>query len=188
VAEQHKTDHTILYLDLPGLYQSKNLLTVLEVCSQLQARGWHIDHSHINKALRQVKKMTGLHGRWDIIHTDPLVVLDVGHNEDGMKQIVRQVELTDHHELHIIIGMVNDKDIDRALMQLPQTAHYYFTNAAIPRALRAATLQEKANAFGLQGQTYDNVNTALKEARSRADDRDLIIVCGSVFLVAEVMV
>jgi dihydrofolate synthase/folylpolyglutamate synthase len=188
VAEEHKTDHSVFHLDLPGLYQTKNLLAVLEVCSQLQALGWDIDHSHISKGLRQVKKLTGLHGRWDIIHTSPLIVLDVGHNEDGMKQIVRQIELTDHHELHIIIGMVNDKDIDRALMQLPVTANYYFTNAAIPRALDADALKEKANAFGLQGRTFKNVNDALKEARSAAGDRDLIIVCGSVFLVAEVLV
>jgi dihydrofolate synthase/folylpolyglutamate synthase len=188
VAEQHKTDHTFFHLDLPGLYQAKNLLTVLEVCSQLQERGWNIEPEHIRKALKQVKKLTGLHGRWDIIHTAPLVVLDVGHNEDGIKQIVRQIELTDHHELHIILGMVHDKDIDRALAQLPPTAYYYFTNAQIPRALNAQSLSEKADTFGLKGSVYPDVNAALKEAKSKADPRDLIIVCGSVFLVAEVMI
>lgn len=187
VAEEHKTDHFVYKLDLPGIYQAKNLLTVLECCSQLHAKKWVIPQADIRKALRQVKKLTGLHGRWDIIHEHPLVVLDVGHNEDGIKQIVRQVELTDHHELHIILGMVNDKEIDKALQHLPKTAHYYFTNAHIPRALDALSLQQKAEAYGLKGEVYDDVNIALKNAKTKAHKDDVIIICGSVFLVAEVL-
>ena len=186
VAEDHKTDHKVYHLDLPGLYQTKNLLTVLEVCSHLQQKGWEIGEAAIHKALQQVKKLTGLHGRWDIIHEHPLIVLDVGHNEDGIKQIVKQIELTDHHELHIILGMVNDKAIDNVLKLLPATAHYYFTQAQIPRALHAESLQQKAEATGLKGKKYLNVNIALKEAKDKAGKNDLIIVCGSVFLVAEV--
>ncbi len=186
VAENHQTDHYIYRLDLPGLYQTKNLLTVLEVCSQLVQKGWHIDEKHIQKALHQVKKLTGLHGRWDIIHEHPLIVLDVGHNEDGIKQILRQIELTDHHELHIVLGMVNDKEIDKVLELLPKTAHYYFTNAQIPRALDAESLRLKAKSLGLTGKNYPDVNTALEDAKIKADKNDLIIVCGSVFLVAEV--
>lgn len=186
VAENHQTDHYVYRLDLPGLYQIKNLLTVLQVCSQLVQKGWHIGERHIQKALQQVKKLTGLHGRWDIIHEHPLVVLDVGHNEDGIKQILRQIELTDHHELHIVLGMVNDKEIDKVLELLPITAYYYFTNAQIPRALPAATLLEKAAGYDLKGKHYPDVNTALEEAKLKADKNDLVIVCGSVFLVAEV--
>lgn len=186
VAENHQTDHYIYRLDLPGLYQTKNLLTVLEVCSQLVQKGWHIDERHIHKSLRQVKKLTGLHGRWDIIHEHPLIVLDVGHNEDGIKQILRQIELTDHHELHIVLGMVNDKEIDKVLELLPTTAHYYFTNAQIPRALDAESLRLKAKSLRLNGKNYPDVNTAVEEAKLKADKNDLVIVCGSVFLVAEV--
>lgn len=186
VSEKNKTDHRVYKLDLPGLYQTKNLLTVLEACSQLQQKGWNVDESDIHKALEQVKKLTGLHGRWDIIHEHPLIILDVGHNEDGIKQILKQIELTDHHELHIILGMVNDKEIDKVLEQLPKTAHYYFTQAAIPRALKAESLKQKAESLGLKGKIYVDVNTALKSAKDKAAKNDLIIVCGSIFLVAEV--
>jgi len=186
VAEDHKTDHKVYHLDLAGLYQIKNLLTALEACSQLQQKGWKIDETTIHKALLQVKRLTGLHGRWDIIHEHPLIVLDVGHNEDGIIQIVKQIELTDHHELHMILGMVNDKEIDNILKLLPKTAHYYFTQAQIPRALPAESLKQKAEAIGFKGKTYPDVNMALKEAKDKAGKDDLIIACGSVFLVGEV--
>ncbi len=186
IAEEHKTDHKVYHLDLPGLYQTKNILTVLEACSQLQRLGWNIDSAVIRKALQQVKKLTGLHGRWDVIHEHPLVVLDVGHNEDGIKQLLKQIELTDHHELHIILGMVNDKEIDKVLKLLPDTAHYYFTQAQIPRAIPAHDLYKKATIYKLNGNYYPDVNTALKEAKVKAHKNDLVIVCGSVFLVAEV--
>lgn len=186
LAEEHKTDHRVFRMDLAGIYQSKNLLTVLEACSVLQQKGWKISDENIYAALKEVKKITGLHGRWDIIHEHPLVILDVAHNEDGIKQVLKQVELTDHYHLHIILGMVNDKEIDKVLGLLPTSATYYFTQAQIPRALPGKNLSEKASGFGLQGKTYPNVNVALKMARSRAADNDLIIVCGSIFLVAEV--
>jgi len=186
VSEEHKTDHKVYHLDLAGLYQAKNILTVLEACSQLQQQGWNIDDAIIRKALQQVKKLTGLHGRWDVIHEHPLIILDVGHNEDGIKQILKQIELTDHHELHIVLGMVNDKEIDKVLKLLPGSANYYFTQAQIPRALPAAELYQKATSYQLKGEFYPDVNTAVKEAKLKAHKNDLVIVCGSVFLVAEV--
>lgn len=186
VAEAHKTDHKIYRLDLTGLYQIKNLLTVLEACSQLQT-AWHIDDIHIQKGLAQVKKLTGLYGRWEIIQEHPFVILDVGHNEDGIGQIIKQIELTDHHQVHIIFGTVNDKEIDTILKLLPKTGSFYFTQAPIPRALNAEILLEKALAIGLGGKTYPDVNTALQEAKENANKNDLIIVCGSVFLVADVI-
>jgi dihydrofolate synthase/folylpolyglutamate synthase len=152
----------------------------------LRQKGWKLDDAIVKKALRQAKKITGLHGRWDIIHRSPTVVLDVGHNEDGIKQLIEQVELTDHHELHLVIGFVRDKEVDKILSMLPKTAHYYFTQAQIPRALNAESLQEEAHEHGLKGKTYPDVNTALAEAKTSAGKNDLIIVCGSVFLVGEV--
>jgi dihydrofolate synthase / folylpolyglutamate synthase len=187
VAEEDKTDHPVYRLDLPGLYQVKNLLTVLEACSILQAQGWKISEEQVKIALQNVKKTTGLHGRWEVIHHHPDVILDVAHNEAGIRQLNEQLEITDHHELHIVIGMVNDKDIEKALAMLPKDAHYYFTQASIPRALDKEILLEKARAFGLKGHTHTDVNAALKAALARADARDLIVVCGSVFLVAEVV-
>jgi dihydrofolate synthase / folylpolyglutamate synthase len=186
VAEEQVTDHKVYHLDLPGIYQVKNLLTVLESCHQLKLAGWNLPDAVIHKTLRHVKKLTGLHGRWDIIHFFPTIVLDVAHNEDGVKQLVEQIELTDHRELHIILGFVKDKEIEKILSLLPQTAHYYFTQATIPRAIDAESLREKAAAHNLKGKNYKDVNTALANAKAKASKEDLIIVCGSVFLVGEV--
>src|SRR6187431_601437 len=186
VAEHGKTDHKKYHLDLPGIYQSKNLLTVLEACSVLNELSYKLDEDDIRHGLQKTKKITGLHGRWAIIHENPTIILDVGHNEDGIKQIVQQIELTKHHDLHIIIGMVKDKEIDTVLSLLPHSANYYFTQAHIPRALPAETLKEKAGEFNLKGKVIPDVNEAIKEARSKAHKDDLILVCGSVFLVGEV--
>ena len=186
IQEKNKTDHKEYHLDLPGIYQSKNLLTVLEACSVLSKLNYKIDEPVIKQALQRTKKITGLHGRWDIIHENPTIVLDVGHNEDGVKQIIQQIELTTHHDLHIIIGMVKDKEIDTVLSLLPHSANYYFTQAHIPRALPAETLREEAGKFSLKGRSVPDVNEAIKEARSKAHKDDLILVCGSVFLVGEV--
>jgi len=186
VAEEHNADHKVYHLDLSGLYQTKNLLTVLEACSQLQSKGYDIDHRAKLEGLKNSKTETGLHGRWEIIQHLPLVVLDVAHNEDGVKQVLEQVEITDHNELHVILGMVKDKEIDNVLKLFPKSAHYYFTQAQIPRALPTGILHNKAATWGLNGKSYPDVNTALNEARLKADPNDMILVCGSVFLVAEV--
>lgn len=186
VAERHQTDHQVYHLDLPGLYQVHNLLTVLEACAVLKDKGWSIDRKQIEAGLRHVKKTTGLHGRWELIHQHPSVILDVAHNEAGVKQLTAQLELTDFHTLHIVLGMVKDKAIEKVLALLPLSAHYYFTQASIPRALEAAELKVQAGKAGLKGAVYPDVNTALREAMATAKPSDLILVCGSVFLVAEV--
>jgi len=186
VSEQHKTDHQIYHLDLPGIYQVKNLLTVLEACSQLRQLGWNTGEENIQKALPEVKKITGLHGRWEIIHHKPDVVLDVAHNVDGIKQIAEQIEVTDYRQLHLIIGMVKDKEVEKVISLLPREADYYFTKAHIPRALPEDQLALKAKAIGLQGETFPDVNIALQAALAKAHKDDLILICGSVFLVGEV--
>jgi dihydrofolate synthase/folylpolyglutamate synthase len=182
LADERDTWH----LDLPGFYQTKNLLTVLEAVKQLQRKDWKITSEQVHKALKQVKRTTGLHGRWELIGQNPAVILDVGHNEDGFRQITAQLELTEHHQLHIVIGLVKDKEIGKVLAQLPKEAVYYFTRAQIPRALPQEQLAEKANVMGLEGHHYPDVNTALKAALHKADKRDLVLVCGSVFVVGEV--
>lgn len=186
VAESHHTDHKIYHLDLPGIYQTKNLLTVLEACSQLLQQGWKIDDKIIQQGLKHTKKLTGLRGRWEIIHTSPRVVLDVAHNADGIQQLVQQVEVTSHNQLHIIIGMVKDKDIEQVLALLPKNALYYFTKAQIPRALPEDELMENAEKLKLKGQSFSEVNDALTYVIQHAHADDLIIICGSVFLVGEV--
>ena len=186
VAEEHHTAHKIYHLDLPGIYQAKNLLTVLEACSLLQQQGWKLDDKVIHKGLQHTKKLTGLHGRWEIIDTSPLVVLDVAHNVDGIRQLVQQAEITEHNQLHIVIGMVKDKDIERVLALLPKNAAYYFTKAQIPRALPEDELMEIAEKIKLKGYAFPEVNNALEFALQHAHPDDLVIVCGSVFLVGEV--
>jgi dihydrofolate synthase / folylpolyglutamate synthase len=181
------TDERFTYhLDLPGFYQSKNCITVLEVIYHLQKAGWKITDEQVQQALRQVKKLTGLHGRWEVIHDHPVVVLDVGHNEDGIKQITAQLELSDYQHLHIVIGLVKDKEIEKVLSLLPKEATYYFTRAQIPRALPENELAARAQALGLNGHAYDDVNTALQQAMNKATRHDLVLVCGSVFVVGEV--
>jgi dihydrofolate synthase/folylpolyglutamate synthase len=186
VVDKKKDTHTLYELDLQGIYQTKNILAVLESIKQLQQQGWNIDEKQIQNGLRHTKKMTGLHGRWDIIHQQPMVVLDVGHNEDGIKQIAEQIEITDHDNLHIIIGLVKDKEADKVLSLLPKQATYYFTKAQIPRALPEEQLAAKGNNIGLTGHSYPDVNTALKNALAHAKKEDLVLVCGSVFVVGEV--
>jgi dihydrofolate synthase/folylpolyglutamate synthase len=186
IVDTHSDNHQQYQLDLPGIYQTKNLLTVLEAAHQLQLQGWKTDTATIQRALPHVKRLTGLHGRWEVIHQDPVVILDVGHNIDGIKEIQKQIELSDYHHLHIVIGMVKDKEIDAILALLPAHASYYFTQAQIPRALDAESLQLSAKHFDLNGNTYENVNIALQNALSHAHKDDMILVCGSVFLVGEV--
>jgi dihydrofolate synthase/folylpolyglutamate synthase len=186
VAKEHSADHKEYQLDLPGIYQAKNLLAVLEACQLLHTKGWHITDDIIHIALRKVKKLTGLHGRWEILHTQPLVVLDVAHNVDGIKQLLQQIELTDHHHLHIITGMVKDKEIEKVLALFPKEASYYFTKAHIPRAIDENELAEKAREFGLKSIPFSDVNFALYSAANKAGKKDLIVICGSVFLAGEV--
>jgi dihydrofolate synthase / folylpolyglutamate synthase len=185
--EERKTKNEFQYtLDLSGVYQTKNILTVLSSVRQLQEQGWKISEEHVQTALATSRQINGLHGRWEVIHEHPTVVMDVGHNEDGVKQIVSQLNESSYHQLHIIIGMVKDKEIDKVLALLPTTAQYYFTKAHIPRALPGDELQSKASAFDLKGKTFENANAAISTALQDAGKDDLILICGSVFLVGEV--
>jgi dihydrofolate synthase/folylpolyglutamate synthase len=177
-------------LDLNGIYQTKNLCTVLCAEGILIQQGFKIKKESEKFALANTKKITGLHGRWDVIAENPTVVLDVAHNEDGIKQVLQQTtsqqQKYTNKKLHFVLGMVKDKEVDKVLSLLPTDAIYYFTNAHIPRAISAKDLQTKAVAFNLTGEYFDDVNKAIIAAKQKAAATDLIIVCGSVFLVGEV--
>jgi dihydrofolate synthase/folylpolyglutamate synthase len=188
VADKRKNEHHVYTLDLPGVYQTKNIVTVLESVHQLQLKKWNIPQRSVTKALKQVKHLTGLHGRWEKIKDAPTVILDVAHNVDGIKQLAEQLELVSYNKLHMIIGFVKDKDVANILPLLPKTADYYFTKAQIPRALNEKDLATLAKQSGLKGKAFADVNTALKEALMHAANDDLILICGSVFLVSEVNV
>ncbi len=188
VANQHQNDHQLIDLDLNGVYQIKNCITVLETVHQLQEKGWTISHEQTKTALSKVKHLTGLKGRWDVVRINPLLVLDVAHNEDGIKQVLNQLSITDYKNLHIVLGMVKDKDITGVLSLLPKTAKYYFTKAAIPRAMTEDKLLSLANEVKITGKTFPEVNSAIQDALLHATKDDVILVCGSVFLVGEVEV
>ena len=177
---------TTYQLDLNGSYQAKNVQGVLGAISILQTKGWQISNQHILDGLSHVKKNTGLYGRWQMIGTNPTTVVDVAHNVAGIQTLLSQIKLVNHQQLHIVFGMVKDKDIDSVLALLPTQATYYFTQAQIERAIDATELQQKAAAHDLKGNTYQTVNAAIAAAKKQAQSTDLMVVCGSVFLVGEI--
>ncbi len=186
VSEITKDEKRNYKLDLNGIYQQKNLLTVLAAIDELNKAGFNLEKENTRSALASVKKITGLHGRWDVIQQEPMIALDVAHNEDGIKQLLHQISLCNYKNLHIVFGIVKDKDANKILSLLPKNALYYFTKAQIPRALPEDELAEKAKEYNLQGEKYIEVNEALKAALRKAIKEDLIVVCGSVFVVGEV--
>lgn len=176
-----------LQLDLTGTYQLKNVKTVLAAVDELRRQGFIISNEHIQTALRQVKTLTGLHGRWEVLSTNPLTICDTGHNPEGIKEVLKNIAATPHQHLHFVIGMVNDKDISKVLRMLPVDATYYFCRPDIPRGLEAENIKQQAAAFGLHGESYSNVKAALAAAQANAGNEDLVFVGGSTFVVAEVV-
>lgn len=171
--------------DLMGIYQQHNLVTVLATLKKLKAIGYDVA-AFATTAFKKAAKITGLHGRWQRLGLNPGVFADVAHNEDGMRQLLQQIAIMPYKQLHIILGMVKDKDVKKVLSLMPHQANYYFTRSGVPRALAADVLQEEAAKFQLQGSVYGNVNQALAKAKIMAHEDDLIVICGSVFLVGEI--
>jgi len=176
-----------LKVDLGGRYQRKNLPAVLQTLDIIQSAGWNITKENIFGSLSQVKILTGIRGRWQILGKNPLIVADAAHNADGIAEVVKQIRQTPYKNLHIIFGMVNDKDPLPIMKLLPVDAQYYFTKADIPRALDERELERCAVIAGFKGNTYPSVNKAFRSARSRAGKDDFIFVGGSTFIVAEVL-
>jgi dihydrofolate synthase/folylpolyglutamate synthase len=125
-------------------------------------------------------------GRWEQLSNHPALVLDVAHNAEGMEQVLLQLQQIAFEKLHLIIGMVKDKDCERVLALLPKDATIYFTQANLPRALPATALASLAQQLGINGSIHENVNTAIEAAKQQAGANELLLVCGSIFLVAEV--
>ena len=172
--------------DLSGIYQADNIRTVITALDLLIDNGWKIKEDEIKTGIANAKKNTGLHGRWEAIHTNPLLILDVAHNAEGMKQLIQQLNASAYEKLFIILGMSKDKDVESVIAQLPKQAMYGFTAANIPRALSAEDLESMATAAGLKGQSYQDVNMAIEHTLKTAGANDLVLVCGSVFVVGEV--
>ena len=176
-----------LCLDLTGTYQQKNILTVIQSVLKLRELGFTIPNQAIYQALKNVKKITGLQGRWQTLAKNPLVICDTGHNKAGITEILKNISNTNHQNLHMVIGMVKDKDIDGILMLLPKNATYYFCQPNLERALPAQELAQKARRHNLIGEYYDSVIDAFRNAKQQSNSEDLIFIGGSTFVVAEIL-
>lgn len=176
-----------LHLDLTGNYQLKNAVTVIAAVEILKTKGYQINNEAIHAALKSVKPLTGLQGRWQTLNQDPLIICDTGHNIAGIKEVIQNINQTPHQQLHMVIGMVKDKDISGVLKLLPKEAHYYFCQPELERALPAKQLAEQAKEQGLKGFAFHTVSLALAAAKLKANNNDLIFVGGSTFVVAEVI-
>ena len=173
--------------DLGGLYQQKNMNTVLQTIHLLMhyGDGSRCDKSAISHAVANVAANTGLTGRWQQVSDYPRVICDTGHNVGGWQYISRQLALVNCEKMHIVFGMVDDKDINTVLNMLPKTAKYYFTKATTKRALNEDVVKAKAQEHGLVGEAYPTVNEAYMAARHAASERDFIFVGGSSYVVGD---
>lgn len=180
-------DYADLKGELGGLCQLKNTNTLLSAIRQLKVRGYALTDEAVREGFAGVCELTGLMGRWQKVGSCPTVICDTGHNVGGISYIVEQLALQTYDRLHIVMGMVNDKDISGVLAMLPRKASYYFTQASVQRALPAGRVKELANKFGLEGEDYPDVSSALAAAKAAATDKDLIFVGGSSFIVADLL-
>ncbi len=176
-----------LHGQLSGFCQEKNTRTILAAVNELNKISYGISTASVAKGMSQVCQLTGLMGRWQTISTDPLTICDTGHNVGGMQYITKQLKETPHQRLHIIIGMVNDKDVNTVLSMLPKDAVYYFTQASVKRAMPVEEFAQKAEKHDLHGNSYANVELAYRAAKQNAEKNDLIFVGGSTFIVADML-
>lgn len=184
----YQTDHYAnLKGELGGFCQEKNTNTILSALQCLPSIGYHINESHIREGFANVCKLTGLMGRWQRLESHPTIICDTGHNVGGISYITRQLAIQKYNKLHMVIGMVNDKDITGVLKLLPSHACYYFTQASVQRALPAEKVKELAQAFNLHGEAYPNVQSALAAAKAQAAPEDFIFIGGSSFIVADLL-
>lgn len=180
-------DYPQLYGELGGTYQLQNTNTILSVLRQLISKHYSLTDKDVREGFANVTRLTGLRGRWETISDNPKIICDTGHNQGGISYITKQLKNEKYRKLHIIIGMVNDKDIKSVLALLPRNADYYFTKADIKRALPEKELYELGKVAGLKGNYYPSVKEALKAAKANADTDDLIFVGGSTFIVADLL-
>ncbi len=173
--------------DLTGDYQRENLVTVLTAIDQLRELGWSIPEPAVKAGLAAVVKNTGIKGRWQTIGHNPRSVCDTAHNHDGISAVMKQISQIPRKELHMVWGMVNDKDLDAIFPLLPPLARYYFTRSSVPRSIDPIRLQSKAKAYKLFGETFDSVQAAYKTAQQFAGADDMIFTGGSTFVVADLL-
>ncbi len=172
---------------LAGQYQVKNLKAVLAAIELLNSNGYRIPESAIQSGVLKVIENTTIRGRWEVLSEHPKVVCDTAHNKEGVKNIVDQISSNQYHQLHFVLGMVADKNIEDILDLLPKKAHYYFCKADIPRGMPAEELKARGSRFGLKGKVFKSVQEAYSAALKSANPDDLVFIGGSTFTVAEVL-
>lgn len=182
-----KNDYPGMRTELQGLYQIKNTRTILTALPLLKKAGYHIDEQSVRNGFAHVCELTGLMGRWQKLQDTPTLICDTGHNVGGITYIAEQLKQQNYRHLHIIIGMVNDKDVSGVLTLLPKDATYYFTKASVKRALPEEELCKLAAKAGLQGSCYPNVPAAVTAAQEKSHPEDFIFVGGSSFIVADLL-
>jgi dihydrofolate synthase/folylpolyglutamate synthase len=187
IEKNHKIIFKNMEAELLGLYQKKNIATVLAAVEELNNAGFVLDENAIRDGIKNVIKNTALLGRWQVLSNDPLTIADTGHNEAGIREVIDQISQTPHDQLHFVLGMVNDKDISTVLSLLPSSAIYYFCKANIPRGLDAKELAVQAKSFGLNGSVYNSALEAYIAAKKNAKANDLVFIGGSTFTVAEIV-
>lgn len=173
--------------DITAKYFQKNIPGILKTVEILREMGFTITFDHLKAGLSNVKRLTGLKGRWQLLSEKPTLIADISHNEPGLRELFGQVALLPHEHLHLIVGFVRDKDLSKVLGLLPlENTSYYFTQSSVPRSLPASELMESAAKLGLQGVAFSDVNAAIASAKNQSKPDDLILVCGSTFVVAEI--
>jgi dihydrofolate synthase/folylpolyglutamate synthase len=185
--ENGREDYPGVEYELKGIYQEKNKRTLVTALPLLNEAGYHIDEESVREGFAHVVELTGLMGRWQKLHDNPTLICDTGHNVGGISYVVEQLRQQKYHQLRIVIGMVNDKDISGILSLLPREARYYFTQANVNRALPANQLYELATKTGLIGRAYPDVKSAVKSAMQESLPDDFIFVGGSNFIVANLL-
>jgi dihydrofolate synthase / folylpolyglutamate synthase len=175
-----------LQTELYGEYQRFNLQTVLHAVDHL-AEAWQITEEHIRKGLANLRSLSRFVGRWQLLGEDPLILCDSAHNEAGLRLVVDQLSRIPHEQLHMVLGVVDDKDLNKVFPLLPREAIFYFSRPDVPRGLNGRVLADRALEAGIKGTVHTSVSGALAAAKKAAKKDDLIFVGGSIFVVAEVV-
>ena len=173
--------------DLKGNYQSHNLKTVVQTVVVLNALGHVVADEALQTGLQSVVSNTGLLGRWQLLNAAPRTICDTAHNKEGLSYTMDQLRETNYENLHLVLGVVSDKDLESILPLFPKNATYYFCKPSLERGLDSKLLQEKALVYGLEGTRFDSVSQAYKSAQEAATKNDCIYIGGSTFVVAEVL-
>ncbi|NQX86870.1 MAG: bifunctional folylpolyglutamate synthase/dihydrofolate synthase [Flavobacteriaceae bacterium] len=173
--------------DLKGSYQHHNIKTAMQTINLIRDYGYHITNNHLSEGLSKVVPNTGLLGRWQIIQENPRIVCDTAHNAEGLSYTLQQIQQEPYARLHMVIGVVNDKNLENLIKLFPKYATYYFCKPDVFRGLDANVLRGEFEAQNYSGNAYNSVSEAFIEAKNNAACEDFIYIGGSTFVVAEII-